>query len=875
MKSQDRKPPRLARKFFHWYCSADLKESIDGDLEERFYENLRDKGPFRAQTAYWMDVVRLMNRYTLKNKSGSGKAAALHTLRNNLIHSYRFLQRHKHYAFINLCGLSLGLAVTLIISFFIQKELSYDRFFEQSERVLRINNIYTDEQGNVFSLANSSPAFAREFQKSIPAYQKTTRMRYTMRAHLTHGDASFYEDKGYYADSLFLEVLPYELLAGDPSRALDEPNSILITEAMALKYFKSSKPIGKLLTFNGDHPLRVTGILAPLPDNSHLDFDFLISFSTYQVPADYASDLTSWSWAGFLTYALVAPDTDIPDLTDQTNQLIAAQFGPGGMQITAHLQPLHDIYLGSSRFPDDLNSGLRSGSQFSVYILTIIAVLILAISGFNYANLSASLSLQRGKEMGIRKVMGANNHSIRWQLFTDALMITTASLAFAYFLIWVAKDLPLLADWGMSYEFPQALRLLPQVFVASIGFALLISTYPALLFSKMPTASAIKNKLKNFKGGNLTRRALVSIQFCITLGLISAALVIKDQLHFISQQNLGIDKESVLTVRILPEDMNRHYSTLKSALEQNANIVQVTRNERLIGDPWPVNMVQLAGQTAAQAKQVVGNQVGLGYLETIGGSMKSGRFFSPDLPADLTNSIVINQATADLLELEDPVGKEVLFFSNNGPRRIIGVMEDFHFSSLHQEISPMVLIMPFIDLDNITIRVSKGNLSEKVATIEQVWNEVTQGLPLDIKFMNDQIEGLYRTDQQLSSQISYFSALAVFLACLGLYGLISFNTKRRLKEISIRKVIGANPLSLLRLLTQEYFLLLVVAAALAIPVSYLALRSWLDTFAYSIKLDPLYFLGAFLAFGAICFATISRQVLLVVRQNPVKHLMED
>lgn len=865
----------MARKFFHWYCNTDLKESIDGDLEERFYENLRDKGLLRAKTAYWMDVIRLMNRYTLRKRANTGKTTAFLALRNNLIHSYRFLQRHKHYAFLNLCGLSLGLAVTLIISFFIQKELSYDRFFEQSENIFRLNNIYTDEQGNVFSLANSSPAFAREFQKSIPAYQKTTRLRYTMRAHLTHGDASFYEDRGYYADSLFFEVLPYQLLAGEPSQVLDEPNSILITEAMALKYFKSSEPIGKLLTLNGSQPLKVTGILAPLPNNSHLDFDFLISFSTYQVPSGYASDLTSWSWAGFLTYALVAPDTNIQELNDQTNQLIAAQFGPGGTQITTHLQPLHDIYLGSSRFPDDLNSGLRSGSQFSVYILTIIAMLILAISGFNYANLSASISLQRGREMGIRKVLGANNHSIRWQLFTDALVITIASLVFAYFLVWLVKDLPMLADWGMSYKFEQALCSLPQVFAASIVFALLISTYPALLFAKMPTASAIKNKLKNFKGGNLTRRALVSIQFCITLGLISAALVIKDQLHYISEQNLGIDKESVLTVQILPEDMSRHYSTLKSALEQNANIVRVTRNERLIGDPWPVNMIQLAGQASAQAKQVVGNQVGLDYLETIGGSMKSGRFFSPDLPADLTNSIVINQATADLLELEDPVGKETLFFSNNGPRRIIGVVEDFHFSSLHQEITPMVLIMPFIDLDNITIRVSGGNLSEKVATIEQIWNEVTQGLPLDIKFMSDQIEALYRADQQLSSQISYFSALAVLLACLGLYGLISFNTKRRLKEISIRKVIGANPFSLLRLLTQEYFLLLLAAAALAIPISYLALGSWLDTFAYSIKLEPFYFLAAFLAFGTICFATICRQVLLVVRQNPVKHLMED
>ncbi len=869
------RPPKWARKFFHWYCHPDLRESIDGDLEERFIENLEKQGPFKARLSYWLDVIRFMNRFTLRKRNHRNQPMPFMSLRSNLLHSYRFLKRHRHYTFINIAGLSLGIAVTLVISLFVQQELSYDRFHEQSNRVFRVNNVYTNEQGDVFSLANSSPAFAREFQKSIPAYEKTTRLRYTGRTHLSRGEIRFYEDKGFYADSLFFEVLTFRLLEGDHRKALDEPNSIVITEAMALKYFDSARPIGKFLNLNGSRPLKVTGILAPLPSNSHIQFDYLISFSTYEVPEGYASDLTSWGWAGFLTYALVATDTDIQGLTQQTNELIAAQFPPGGTSITVHLQALSDIYLGSSDFPDDLSSGLRSGSQLTVYILSIIAILILAISGFNYANLSASISLQRGKEVGIRKVLGANNYLIRGQILSDTLLITMTSLLLAYLLLWLGRGIPVLIDWGMAYDFNKALGLLPTALIFMAIFSLLISVYPALLLSKTPTASAIRNKLKSLRGGALAKKTLVTLQFGITLALISAALVVKDQLEFMTQQNTGIDQESLITIQMLPEDMTRHYDALKSALEMSADVRQVTQSERLIGEPWPMNIIQLSSQANSEPWQIVGNQVGFDYLKTLGAQMKSGRFFSEEVPADLTNAIVINQAAADLMGLENPLGKEVLFFSANGPRRIIGVMEDFHFSSLHEQIAPMVLIMPFIAPDYITLRLTPGNLSQKIASVEDIWKEVTHGLPLDITFVNDHLQQLYQTEQHLSSQIAYFSALAILLACLGLYGLISFNTKRRLKEVSIRKVIGAGPLALSRLLTREYLVLLMLAAVISIPLSYLLLDRWLDKFAYHIELSATYFILSLLAFGTVCFATVCRHMLLVVHQNPVKHLKED
>ena len=277
------RPPRLARKFFKWYCNNDLRESIEGDLEERFEDNLTRHSAFWSKVRFWLDVLRFMNRYTLKRKDQKTRTYLLNPI-HSIKYSIRFLVRYKQYTMINLLGLSLGLAAALMIGAFLQKERSYDQFFEEADRTYRINNIYRTESGTSSALANSSPAYAIEFPAALPAYEKATRLRYAMRTLMSNGDVSFYEDAGFYADSSFFEVLSYELLLGDPSSVLDEPNAIVITEDMALKYFGSTRPIGEFITINGSRPLEVKGILAPLPDNAHLQFDFLISFSTYEIP---------------------------------------------------------------------------------------------------------------------------------------------------------------------------------------------------------------------------------------------------------------------------------------------------------------------------------------------------------------------------------------------------------------------------------------------------------------------------------------------------------------------------------------------------------------------------------------------------------------
>ena len=869
------KPPRSARRFFRWYCNTDLQESIEGDLEERFEDNLLRHSVFRSKVKYWLDVLRFMNKYTLRKKErtpGTVFTSSVHSIK----HSIRFLARHKQYTFINLFGLSIGLAATLLIGLFLQHELSYDQFFDKSDRVYRINNIYWSESGNSTSLANSSPAFAIEFPAALPAYEKATRLRYAMRTLMSQEDVSFYEDGGFYADSAFFEVLSYELMAGDPATVLDEPNSLVITEAMALRYFGRTRPLGEFITINGSRPLEVKGILAPLPDNAHLQFDFLISFSTYEIPEGYVSDLTSWSWGGFLTYVRLAEGTDPNTLTEQTHELIKSHYETDWSFLNIHLQPLTDIYLGSAAYPDDLNSPIRSGSRFSVQALSIVAVLILAICGFNYANLSAALAFRQGKEVGIKKVLGANNRSIRLQLFTDSLVVNVLALLLSVIWIWLAQVSFLTGELlPISLDAALLLQYLLPVIGLGLGFAWIMSLYPASLLTRVKSLSAIKGRFQSGKGATNTRRAMVAIQFCISLALFSSALIIRDQLRYIADQELGIDKESLLTIKMLPTDMERYYLALKTALEQSPHIGKVSRSERLVGDPWPINSITLLGSDEAEAKPVNGNFVDIDFLETLGVRMKSGRSFSPLYPADSTNSIIINQATADLLGLTEPLGKEVAFFSQNGPRRIIGVMEDFHFSTLRETIGPMVMIMPFTDLEYITLSITAGDLTEKVEAIRQAWKEVTPDLPLDLRFMDNRLAQLYQSEQNLGALISIFSGLAVVLACLGLYGLISFSIGSRSKEISIRKVIGAGWQSLITLLSWEYVVLLLAGALLAIPLTYYTLNSWLNGFAYHINITASHFLLSLVLFSLLCMFTISQQIAKAIFQNPVKNLRED
>lgn len=869
-------PPRLAQRFFSWYCRNGLHDSILGDLEEQFYQNQTRSGPRKAQLYYWLGVLQFLNRFTLKrhNHSASRHSNPIPMFKNNLISSLRFLGRNKSYALINIFGLTIGFTSILLILIFVNHQQSFDQFHSNKESVYRVNFSFKDNAGNVTKLVNSPPALATGVWGKFPELKKISRLRYAMNGLLAKGERRFYEDHGYYADSLFLEILQFEMTAGDPGTALDEPNSIVISESLALKYFNQPNPIGQTILFNNVTPLEVTGVLADLPGNSHLDFNFLISFSTYIIPDGYASDLTSWSWLGFLTYVELAPQSDPTGFEEKLVQHFKDLNPENPNPMLPEVQPLSEIYLGSSKMADDLASHIRSGHQFTVNALMIVAVLILIIAGFNFANLSYALSLNRGKSTGIRKVLGANKQSIITQLLTESLLLTCLCLVLSIGLtMLVFPKISSFMDWEISLDTHVFWSIGPVMIMASLLSGLLAGIYPAWALAGFDVIKSLRGTFK--MGANKSwqlKNILVLLQFAISIGFISGTMIITQQLNYLSSTDTGYDSENVVAVQMLPEDLSDHYEIFKERLLRQATVANVSRSERVVGDPWPWSVALPVNEDPENSKRVFFNLADYDYFETMGIPLSTGRSFSKDHVNDPTRSMIINQKAADYLNLHDPVGKQVHFFELDGPRTIIGVVEDFNYTSLHEEIGPAVVIMPFIDLEFMYIRFESGNLQEQIALMEEAWGQVAPGTPLAWRFLDEKLDRLYHSEKKLSYMIQVFAVLAILLACLGLYGIVTFMINARIKEFGVRKVLGASIRSLYILFVRNYILQTVLAALIIVPVIHHLLTDWLDGFAYHIQIPWAIYPLAVLAMTFIILFTISFKTLKAAKANPTELL---
>ncbi len=864
-------PPRLADHLFSLYCKNELRESILGDLHEQFYQDVKKKGLIKAKLIYWFTVLKFFNRFTTGKKNQSSNPFIM---KSYIKDPFRFLAKNKTYTLINIAGLSIAIVSCLLIFYFLHHELSFDQ--QHTKNIYRINFIYADNSGTETKMVNSPPMLAPGIRGNYPELLKASQLRYTQRSTLRNGDKVFYEDYGFYADSSFLEMFSFPAISGDVLTALDAPNSLVITKKLAEKYFGDQDPMGRTILMNGEMNLEVTAILDDIPTNSHIRFDFLVSFSTYQIPSGYRSDLTSWSWLGFLTYVELTPEADPMVFQGKLDAKFVSLFPKWNTPFKTIVQPLDDIYMGSSELVDDLASHLRMGDKSSIYALTIIAVLILFIACFNLVNLTTAISLTRGKEIGVKKVLGIEKTKLISQVILESVFIACFSALIAYGIgLLLFPKIKQLLSWDLELDYLTILYSIPIIFSISIAIGIITGLYPSLLLSNLNGAQAIKSGFKSSKGTNRMSNGLIGLQFFIAISLITATFTVHNQLKMVRNASLGIESEQVVAMKLLPQDMNRYFDRFKENLSQNSQILNVSRSERIVGDPWPVNSILVVGEDPSESKQISGNLVGYDFLETFGINLTQGRSFSREIASDSLGAIIINEACAKFLGLEDPIGTNVNFFSIDGPRTVIGVMEDFNFSSLHHEIGPAVIILPFLDFEHLYIEVAPGNLLSRLNLIEEQWKNITNGAPLEIQLMDDHLNRLYQNEEKLSHLITGFSLLAVFLSCLGLYGLIAFVVNKKLKEIGIRKVLGASVPSLLMLFSKRFVLIISVSALLAAPIIYYIMSLWLDGFAYRISFNWSTVLLAMVVLTLISVLTIGHQTLKTVLQNPVDVLRDE
>lgn len=798
-------------------------------------------------------------------------------IKDYLISSIRFLKRNKTFGFINIFGLTIGFTSLILILFFVNHELSFDQFHANKEQVYRVNFSYRDNAGNVTTLVNSPPALATGVIGRFPELERISRMRYTGKCLLTNGQTSFYEDHGYYADSLFLEILQFEFLSGNPDKALDQPNSIVITEELALKYFNVPDPLGSTLLLNNTIALKVTGVLSDIPSNSHLNFDFLISFSTYSVPEGYLSDLTSNDWLGFLTYAELTPGASPQLFEEKLTQYFKDLNHEDQNPMVPVVQNLTDIYLGSSTMPDDLASHIRSGNRFSVNALMAVATLILIIAGFNFSNLNNALGITRSKSTGIRKVLGGNKYGILIQLLTESLTITFLCLLFSFVIILLLFPITMnFMGWEFGFGYEEILKMTPVLILTGAFIGIIAGFYPALQLAKVDIIKSLKGTLK-VKTSNpfQLNNVLLLLQFAISIGLISSSIIMTQQIRYLQNKNTGYNSENVILIEMLPLDMARYFEVYKERLAQHASVINVSRSERVVGSPWPWNTIRRVDEDEEMSKRVFFNQVDYGYFETMGIQLHRGRTFSMENVNDPTDAIIINQQTVKLLGLEDPIGQQVHCFDMDGPRTIVGVVKDFNYTSLHQEIGPTVFILPSINLEYMYVRLASGNLRTDIGILEDSWKEVSQDTPLEWRFLNDDLDKLYKSEEKLLYRVQTFSLLAILLACLGLYGIVTFMINSRIKEVGIRKVLGASANSLYTLFVRKYVYKTLLAMVIILPFINYLLDDWVHGFAYHIKINWwVYPLATFLLMGVILF-TITFQILKAIRINPTSLLRNE
>lgn len=803
-------------------------------------------------------------------------------LKNYIKVAIRNLLRYKVYSIINIVGLALGITSTILLALFVQNELTYDNYYPESENMYRVTAEF--KVGNEeYNLAVVSPALAQASLAEIPEIKKTARFRVSGNKIVKYNNISFDENKICYADNSVIDFFALNLINGNPQTALVEPSSIILSENTAAKYFNNENPIGKTLTLDNNSDFKVTGVIKSIPQNTHFDFDFMIS-----MPSLEASRQQSWLNNNFQTYFVLNEGADPNAVKTKLDGLLVKYLGPElekAMGITLaqleenggggayFLQPVMDIHLNS-----DLQGELGVNSDVKyVYIFSIIAVFILLIACVNFINISTARSATRAKEVGIRKVLGSYKKGLVWQFLTESFLTTLISLIFAIGLIELLMPyFNNLIGKQLTLEYFSNPFIVYSLFSVLVIIGFLAGSYPAFVLSSFKPAEVLKGKVKaGTKSGNL-RSGLVVFQFTASIIMIISTLVVLNQLNYIQNKNLGFNKENVITLgntnllgnraQLFKEKMLQ-YPEVKSATVSGFLPVPSSYNEAMI---WP------------QDKTEDGYSIQLwtvdhDYLSTMGIKVIEGRDFSREFSTDSTG-VIFNEAAVKLFRLDNPIGKIISRpYNNEGDftnYTIIGVVNNFHFQSLRNSIAPLAI---FFGNNNsiISFRTNTADISSVIKKLKVTWNEMAPGQPFSYSFLDERFENMYRGEQRIGEIFGTFAFLAIFIGCLGLFSLSAFITEQKTKEIGIRKVLGSSSTLIVMLLSKEFVKLVVIAFIIASPIAYYLMNKWLMEFEYKTDLSSWIFLSAGFISLAIAVTTVSYHALKAAYSNPIESLRNE
>ncbi|MDX1639360.1 MAG: ABC transporter permease [Balneolaceae bacterium] len=801
------------------------------------------------------------------------KSLLLSLLPNYITVARRTLLNNKLYTGINILGLSIGIICCLLIYLFVQNELKYDRFHEKSDRIYRVVRIMdadTDPRKVGITSAPFGDALANDFPEMV---QEATRLM-PADGLVEIGDKKFMENRLYITDANVFRVFSWPLVKGDPETALQRPHTVVLSETVARKYFGSANPLGRTLRVDGETEFEITGVFRkPVDYNSHIDFDLLASMETFRNAEFYGR----WWWNTLHTYVLLAPRFDPQDLEDQLPVFMDKYFGEdmarNNRRIGLALQPLGEIY-----FADDTTFDwqVSHGSKAVLYMFGIVALLIIVVACVNFVNMATARSINRAREIGIRKTLGAQRFNLLIQFLGEALMITfaagLASFAAVYSMLPRFEQLlgKLIAIDLLSVE------VIAATVVILVITGLLAGTYPALFLSSFQPIKALKEKISFGSSQVLVRKGLIVFQFAVSSLLIIGTLIVNRQLDYVAGKSLGFQPDQLLNIAINNNDIVQH---LEPFMEEIERLPSVKIASVLSGTPGGFfdNYRFRAGENWDETHTLKTLYADYNFTEVLGLEMLAGRDFDPSFSTDSAGAVVINKAAADRFGWtpEEALGKRFENqFRDSTVKKVIGVVENFNYESLHQPIAPLVVSMNQ-DRREILVNVDTEHISETLAAIEERWNEFSPLYPMEYFFLDQQFARLYENDRRQRAVFSGFSLMAIFIACMGLFSLAAFNAEKRNKEMGIRKVLGATFSDILLLFNREVFGVVIVSFLLAVPVGYMLAERWLQDYAYRIPNGVSNYLLAGLIIVFLSVLTVSYQSVKVALTNPVDSLRSE
>lgn len=778
--------------------------------------------------------------------------------------SFRFFRKQFSYTFINIAGLSVGIACSLMILLWVQDELSVDRFHEKEGQLYQIMRHAYFTDGKIFTWSAVPKPLAQTLEEEYPEVVEAELFSWQQEFLITLNDKS-YREKGYHAGQDFFSIFSYPFVEGDPATALKDINSMVISETLAKKVFGDTPALGKMLRVDNKTEFKVSGVFKDVPAASSLSFDFVLPIEDFIKTNEWVED---WGNNGLRMYVLLSENASYRDFNSKIKDVIREHSEDSDADV--FLAPYEDMYLHS-----DYQEGKLVGGRIEyVRIFTIVAVFVLIIACINFMNLSTARASKRAREVGVRKAVGARQNSLFAQFMAESFLIVAIAMLLALLLTWL-----LLPAFNALTEKSIVLHLLdPTLLLTLLAIlvftGLLAGSYPAVFMSSLDTIKILKGTLRSGRQATLFRQGLVVFQFGISILLIVGTVIIYQQVSFIQEKNIGMDKENLLYMS-LEGNLGENFGAFKNQLLQQPSIKSVTTTSQ---SPLSVgnSTTGVDWDDKKPDDQILFSVVNVDYdfVNTMGMELMAGRPFSEEYTTDTAN-IIVNEEAARAMGMDDPIGQNVTIWDDH-QGQIIGLVRDFHYTSMHQKIGPLIIRLdPQRNWGFTFIRTTPGQTREALTAMEQSSTQLNPAYPFEYHFVDQEFEKIYRSEMTIGSLSSIFAVVAIFISCLGLLGLASYTAEQRIKEISVRKVLGASVSNLVMLLSGEFSRLVLIGFVISTPLAYYLMEQWLQGFAYRIELSIAIFGIAGLTSLFIAWLTVAYQSFRAARCNPAETLRNE